>query len=288
MLTDLEGPRDDMRIVVCVKEVLDPDAVGAYAVAGRLEIGADGRTLVQTTIPHLMNAYDEQALEAALRLRDAGMDCDIRVVTVALDTTAILRHAAALGADEVVSIEPPVAGVDCYVIAALLAGYVRTCGGADLVLCGRQASDDDQGVVPALLAEMLGAPVVTIARAIEAAGSPAAPTLRITRVTPDGDEVVEVACPSVVTISSELGTPRYPTMPMKMAARRVQPTAFRADDLGLESDDRVARVVPLRQFVPSVKGECELIEGSSAEAAERLVALLLEEKVLQPRQRQES
>ena len=58
-----------MRIVVCVKEVLDPDAVNNYALAGRLEIGEDGKTLTQTTIPRLMNGFDEQAIEAALRLR---------------------------------------------------------------------------------------------------------------------------------------------------------------------------------------------------------------------------
>ena len=280
-----------MRIVVCVKEVLDPDAVGAYAVAGRLVIGEDGRTLVQTTIPRLINGYDEQALEAALRLRDAGTDCVICVVTVASvasDATAVLRHASSLGADEVVAIEAPSEGADCHVIAALLAGYVRTHGGADLVLCGRQASDDDQGVVPALLGEMLGTPVVTIARSIESAGSPDAPAVRVTRVTPDGDEVVEAACPSVVTISSELGTPRYPTMPMKMAARRVTPTVVRADDLGVSSEELVARVVPVRQFVPAVKGECEFITGSAAEVADRLVGLLVEERVLQPLQRQET
>ena len=277
-----------MRIVVCVKEVLDPDAVGAYAVAGRLVIGADDKTLVQTTIPRLINGYDEQALEAALRLRDAGMDCEICVVSVALDATAVLRHAASLGADEVVAIEPPAAGVDCRVIAALLAGYLRTCGGADLVLCGRQASDDDQGVVPVLLGEMLGMPVVTIARGIESAGSPDVPAVRVTRVTPDGDEVLETACPSVVTISSEFGTPRYPTMPMKLAARRVKPTVVRADDLGLGSEDLVARVVPVRQFVPAVKGECEFITGSASEVADGLVGLLVAERVLQPRQRQET
>ena len=53
-----------MRIVICAKEVLDPDAVNNYALAGRLVIGEDGVTLTQTTIPQLMNAYDEQALEA--------------------------------------------------------------------------------------------------------------------------------------------------------------------------------------------------------------------------------
>ena len=277
-----------MRIVVCVKEVLDPDAVGAYAVAGRLEIGDDGKTLVQTTIPRLINGYDEQALEAALRMRDAGTDCRIRVVTVGSDATAVLRHTKSLGADEVVAVEPPDAGADGYVIAALLAGYVRSSGGADLVLCGRQASDDDQGVVPALIGEMLGMPVVTIARGIEPAGAADAPVVRVTRATPDGDEIVEVTCPAVVTVSSELGTPRYPTMPMKMAARKVQPAVVRADELGVGGDGLTARVRPVRQFVPAVKGECEIIDGSASEAADRLVALLLAERVLQPRQRQET
>lgn len=267
-----------MRIVVCVKEVLDPDAVGAYAVAGRLEIGDDG-SLLQSTIPRLLNGYDEQALEAALRLRDAGVECEIRVVSVAADATAILRHAKALGADEVVTVEPPAGGADCQVIAALLAAYVRSSGGADLVLCGRQASDDDQGVVPVLLGEMLAMPVVTIARDVEAVGD----AVRVTRVTPDGDEVVEATCPAVVTISSELGTPRYPTMPMKMAARKVQPEAVATDSLGLGGDDLTARAVPVRQFVPAVKGECEMIEGTPAEAAERLVELLVAERVLQAR-----
>ncbi len=270
-----------MRIVVCVKEVLDPDAVGAYAVAGRLVIGDDGRTLAQTTIPRLINAYDEQALEAALRLRDAGTSCVISVVTVGLDATAVLRHASSLGADEVVAIEPPSTGVDGQVVAALLAGYLRSSGGADVVLCGRQASDDDQAVVPALLGEMLGMPVVTIARAVEPTG-PDSGVLRVTRVTPDGDEVVEAARPCVVTVSSELGAPRYPTMPMKMAARKVTPTIMRAEDLGVGGDDLVARVVPVRQFVPTVKGDCEFVTGSPAEAADRLVGILVAERILQP------
>jgi electron transfer flavoprotein beta subunit len=77
-------------------------------------------------------------------------------------------------------------------------------------------------------------------------------------------------------------------MPMKLAARRVTPTVVRADDLGLRSEDLVARVVPVRQFVPAVKGECEFITGSASEVADGLVGLLVAERVLQPRQRQET
>jgi hypothetical protein len=61
-----------MKLVVCAKEVLDPDAVNSYALAGRLVIGDDGKTLTQSAIPRLINGFDEQAIEAALRIRDAG------------------------------------------------------------------------------------------------------------------------------------------------------------------------------------------------------------------------
>ena len=127
-----------MRIVVCVKQVLDPDAVNNYALAGKLEIGADGKSLTQAAIPRLMNAYDEQAIEAALRLRDGGASCSIAVVSVGRDVTDILKHAAALGADEVACIAVDASALDAHGTARLLAAYIRQSGGADIVLCGRQ------------------------------------------------------------------------------------------------------------------------------------------------------
>lgn len=267
-----------MRVVVCAKEVLDPDAVNNYALAGHLEIGADGKSITQSAIPQLMNAYDEQAIEAALRLRDAGANLTLCVVSVGKDPTAILKHAAALGADEIVAIDVDASELDAHAIAAILSAYVRTSGGADLVLCGRQASDDDQGVVPALVAESLGAPAVTIVRAVELAG---ASTLRVTRVTPDGDELVEVACPAVVTISNELGDPRYPTTAKKIAARKMKPTVVSLAELGLAADAVAPRARLVRQFVPKVQGSCEMIAGASAsEIANRLLQRLREESLL--------
>ena len=166
-------------------------------------------------------------------------------------------------------------------MAGLLAAYIRSSGGADLVLCGRQASDDDQGVVPALIGEALGMPVVTVARSVEAVGSSGARGVRVTRVTPDGDEVVEAACPAVVTISNELGDPRYPTAAKKLAARRMKPTVLSTDELSLEPGDLQPRVQLTRQFVPTVQGNCDFITGDSpAELADRLVGRLREDRVL--------
>ena len=266
-----------MRIVVCAKEVLDPDAVNNYALAGRLTIGDDGRTITQAAIPRLINAYDEQAIEAALRIRDSGTECTIAVVSVGEDPSAILKHAAALGADEIVHIKLADGETDGTGIATLLAAQITGSGGADLVLCGRQASDDDQGIVPAILGERLGAPVVTIARDVAADDS----TVRVTRVTPDGDEVVEADLPAVVTISNELGAPRYPTAARSMQARRMAPTVVTPEELGLSADDLAPKVMLEKLFVPSVQGNCEFINGASlADSAKTLVAKLREEKLL--------
>lgn len=270
-----------MRIVVCAKEVLDPDAVNNYALAGKLTVGEDGRTITQAAIPALLNAYDEQAIEAALRLRDAGADCTITTVSAGANPAAILKHAAALGADEIVSIPLDTAELDCAAVAAVLAAYIRTSGGADLVLCGRQASDDDQGVVPALIGEALGMPVITIARDVALTGSGDSTAVRVIRVTPDGDEVVEAALPAVVTVSSELGQPRYPTAAHSMAARRMQPTVVSPAELSLTPADLKPRTVLTRVFVPAVQGSCELIAGDSpAEAAGRLIDRLRAERVI--------
>lgn len=274
-----------MRIVVCVKEVLDPDAVDAYALSGGLVIGDDGRSITQSTIPRLMNAYDEQAIEAALRIRDAGVECTVSVVSIGADPTAVLRHALALGADDVTAIEPPSGGLDDYhVVAALLAGFIGSTGGADLVLCGRQASDDDQGVVPALIAVALGTAVVAVAQAIEVTDDGGQVAVKVVRVTPDGPETVQARCPVVVTVSSELGEPRYPTMPQKMAARKVAPTVVTPDSLATDGGGSAGRARLTRQYVPAVKGDCEMIEGDDAAAlADALIGRLIDEKVLRGR-----
>jgi electron transfer flavoprotein beta subunit len=266
-----------MRIVICVKEVMDPDAVNNYAIAGRLEIGDDGKTLTQTAIPRLINAYDEQALEVALRIRDAGVECTIAVVSLGEDVDKILKHCAALGANELASIKANAADYDCHSVAAILTAQIEKSGGADLILCGRQASDDDQGVVPGLIAEQLGMPLVTFASAVESSGD----GVKVTRVTSDGDEVVEVACPAVVTVSNEVGDPRYPAASAKIKARRIKPEQVDVGDLGIDAGDLAPKAKLIQQFVPEIQGNCEFIAGGSAsELADNLIKRLREESLL--------
>lgn len=256
-----------MRIVVCVKEVLDPAAVNNYALAGGLKMGADGRTPEVAAIPRLINGYDEQAVEAALRLRDDGLDCRITALTIGTDAQAMLKHCAALGVDEIVAIDPGGRELDSGGVARVLHAWIARSGGADLVLCGRQASDDDQGVVPLLLAEQLGCAVTTLARELRCEGA----SLSVTRATPDGDEVVRGALPALVTVSNELGAPRFPTAKAKMAARKMSPEVVAIDALGLAADALEPAVVLTRQFVPQVQGNCEFLTGTPAQIAQALM-----------------
>ncbi len=265
-----------MRIVICAKEVLDPDAVNNYALAGKLQIAADGKTPRVAAIPRLINAYDEQALEAALRLRDAGIACTISAVSIGEDPAALLKHCAALGADELVGITADPSQLDGQIIATMLAACINKSGGADLVLCGRQASDDDQGVVGALLAEKLGIAVVALARAVEMNGD----VLRVTRATAEGDEIVEGLLPVLVTVSNELGEPRFPSAKAKMAARKKKPSLISPDELGLGAEQLQPQAILVRQFVPELQGNCEFLEGSPAEVAQQLFARLRADRTL--------
>ncbi len=100
-------------------------------------------------------------------------------------------------------------------------------------------------------------------------------------MTPDGDEIVECALPAVVTISNELGEPRYPTVARTMAARRMQPTVISAEELSLGAEQLQPKAALTRMFVPTVQGDCELITGDTpAEIAGRLVQRLREERLL--------
>ena len=265
-----------MRIVVCVKEVLDPDAVNNYVLVGNLKMGADGKTPEVSAIPRVINGFDEQAMEAALRIRDAGVDCTIVAVSIGSDQKSLLKYCAALGADELAAIDPGSNELDAHGVASILAAYIEKNGGADLVLCGRQASDDDQGVVPVLIGEKLGMATVPLAREVAVDSQ----LLKLTRVTSDGDELVEGSLPAVVTISNELGDPRFPSAKAKMAARKKKPVVLTAADLGVSPDDLNPKVKLVKQFVPDVQGNCEFLEGSPAEIAQQLIDKLKADQLI--------
>lgn len=262
-----------LNILVCVKQVLDPETPPSA-----LRLNREKKRMESPpNIPPVVNGFDENAVEAALRLKDA-QGGKVTVISAGKDFVLdVVKKPLSMGADELVLIkDDALEGADPYTTAQVLAAAVRRIGDYDLILCGRQASDFDQAQVPLALAELLGLPAITVARGVEVKDG----RVVVERVIPDGVEVAEAPLPAVVTVSNELGQPRYPNLRMIMMAARKQPTYWSLADLGLDpsSLQPVVQVVDL--FVPTSEKQCEFIEGETEEEKGRNLARKLREAKL--------
>jgi electron transfer flavoprotein beta subunit len=260
--------------VVLVKQVTDSEApASAYGV------DATGtRVVLQHGVPFIVNGFDENAVEAALRIKDAAPGTQITIVSAGADFALdVVKKPIAMGADALVLLQDAYFenSIDSTFTVQALAAAVRKLGQVDLVLAGRQASDWDNAQVPLGVAEALDWPVIHVTQRVEVHGK----VVRAWRVLPDGYEVVEADLPAVVTVSNELGTPRYPNMRGIMASKRVQPAIWSAADLGLQKRALVLELT--RVELPQRSRQTEMITGEDdADAGRKLALRLREAKVL--------
>jgi electron transfer flavoprotein beta subunit len=265
-----------MKIIVCVKQILDPEAPPS----GFHVDEAAKKIIPPPGIPPVLSPFDENAVEAALRIKDA-QDGKITVISMGASLAReVVKKPLSMGADELILLEDEAfTGGDSWSAAYALSAAIKKTGTYDLVLCGRQAADWDMGQVGSGIAELLGLPVVTLARKVEAAGG----GVRVERVTEDGYEVIEASLPALVTVSNELGAARYPTIKGIMAAKKIEPVVWKPADIGLEPS-RVGtagrRLQLIRLYQPVSEGRCELIEGDTPEEAGVNLALKLREAKL--------
>jgi electron transfer flavoprotein beta subunit len=261
-----------MNIIVTVKQVLDPNLPPSY-----VSVAEDGRKIVAPPgIAPVMNGYDANALEAALRLREAHGG---RVTAVCLgDETSrgTLKRALAMGADAVVLLgDPQWHDLDSRGVARVLGAAIRKTGPFDLVLCGRQASDTDAGQVLYWLAEALEVPIVSPVSNIETV---AEGHLVVHRLMEDGFQRIRVGLPAVIGVSSELNEPRAPSLKGTMAAARAMIASWSAADLGVE---RPHPKVELRRLELQARtSSARLIDGETAAAAGAALADQLHEEGL--------
>ncbi len=257
-----------LTIVVCVKQVVDPEApLSLFAIA------PDGRNLVPPPgTPPVLSTFDENALEAALCIKDA---VEARVVVLSLGNKLarpVLKKTLAAGADELILLEDEQFGqLGSSGTALALAKAVQKIGGVHLVLCGRQAADTDAGQVGIGIATILDMPAITLAQKVEVAGR----TLRVERLLSDGYEIVETSLPALVTASNEIGEMRFPPVKAVIAAQKMQPIVWSADDLDLDLSDS-ARISLVNYFVPDRHVDCHMIEGATPEEiADGIAAVLV-------------
>ncbi|MFE5620440.1 electron transfer flavoprotein subunit beta/FixA family protein [Streptomyces sp. NPDC056524] len=214
-----------LRIAVCVKYV--PDATGDRGFADDLTVDRD-------EVDGLLSELDEYAVEQALRISEESDDAEVTVVTVGPDDAKdALRKALSMGADKAVHVnDDDIHGTDVIGTSAILAKALEKTG-FDLVICGMASTDGTMGVLPALLAEQLSLPQVTLLSEVSVEGT-------VVKGRRDGDaatEQIEAPLPAVVSVTDQSGEARYPSFKGIMAAKKKPVEELDLDDLGIDADE---------------------------------------------------
>ena len=266
-----------LNIIVCMKLVPDPEGP-----SDSFTVDTAGSRVVVRGLPPVANPYDENALEAAIRIKESQGEGDpARIILLCMGKSlsrAVVLKAIATGADEAVLIEGEqldAQALDSHATATLLSAAIRRLDW-DLVLTGRQASDTNSGQVGAGIAQLLGIPAITVARRVEVVGG----TVQVERVLPDGYEVIQAPLPALVTVSHESGDLRYPALAAIKAAKHLPQKALSLADLGsgLLPSGLVERVA---LAAPSHERRCAMVTAETpAEIGRELAARLRADRVL--------
>lgn len=266
-----------MNIIVCVKQVLDPEAPPT---SFKID-AATNKAMPPPGVPPVISTFDEYAVEAALRLKEAKGG-KITVLSMGVNMQRdVVKKPLSMGADELVLLEDAAfVDGDSWSTAYALSMAIKKIGTYDVILCGRQAADWDSGQVGSGIAQLLGLPSVTLAKKIEAVDG----KVKVERVIADGYEVMEVTLPALITLSNEHDEPRYPNVKGIMAAKKKEPIIWKPADIGVDASRIGAagrRMKLVKLFQPVREGKCEVIGGDSPqEVADKLAARLRQAKVI--------
>ncbi|MFE0577255.1 MULTISPECIES: electron transfer flavoprotein subunit beta/FixA family protein [unclassified Streptomyces] len=215
-----------LRIVVCVKYV--PDATGDRQFTEDLTVNRDD-------VDGLLSELDEYAVEQALQISEnSDDDVEITVLTVGPeDAKDALRKALSMGADKAVHVEDDdLHGTDVMGTSLVLAKAIEKAG-YDLVVTGMASTDGTMGVLPAILAERLGVPQVTLLSEVKVEGG----TVTGRRDGDTASEQLEASLPALVSVTDQSGEARYPSFKGIMAAKKKPVESWDLEDLEIEADE---------------------------------------------------
>jgi electron transfer flavoprotein beta subunit len=258
-----------MKIAVCAKQVPDTET--------KIKISGDAKQIDAAGIKWVMNPYDENAVEEALKVRDANPGSSVFIFTAGPKARAaeVLRTALAMGADEGVLVDCADTA-DNSIVAEALAAALKKEGPFDLVLTGRLAIDDNSSAVPQMVAEHLQSPHATAVSKMTVAGGQAT----IEREVEGGTrEVYELTLPALVGANKGLNTPRYASLPGIMKAKKKVLKEYDLAALGVDAQKIKVRLSGFQ--LPPEKPAVKMLAGDAAAQAKELTKLLRQEaKVL--------
>ena len=222
-----------MKVLVPVKRVID------YNV--KVRVKADGSGVDLANVKMSMNPFDEIAVEEAIRLREAGKADEVIAVSIGVrQAQETLRTALAMGADRailVIATEDVQQDIEPLAVAKILAGIVRD-EAPGLVLCGKQAIDNDMNATGQMLAALLGWSQATFASELAVDGDFAT----VTREVDGGLQSIRVKMPAIVTVDLRLNEPRYASLPNIMKAKKKPMDEKTPADYGVDVTPRLAVV----------------------------------------------
>jgi electron transfer flavoprotein beta subunit len=266
-----------MHTIVCIKQIIDPEIP-----ADQFKLDPATKRQVRGGLALVISAYDQNALEVALQLREKHGGTVTALCLGEPGALAAVKTALGMGVDRGVLVsDPALLDSDPFGVAHILAQAVQKIGSPDLVLTGCVSGDTGDKVVAPLLAEELGVPCVIFVSRVEWKDS----TAVLRRMVEDGYEQVEGPVPLVASIiSDDSNVPRYSKLKDIMAAAKKQVPTWTAKDLSLDSTTvgaAAARLQVREVSVPQRESRCELLEGDTPdERAETLALRLRELKVL--------
>ena len=258
-----------LNIIVCIKVVTDPEAP-----TSAFKIDVEGkRVLPAQGVPPVLNPYDENSLEAALKIKES-QPTKISIISAGKSIPkAVIKKGLAVGADELIVIDDEtLEEADSYTIAFVLAEAVKKADSFDLILTGRMAADTNSGQVGLGMAELLGIPSIMDARRIEVRDR----QVKIERVKADGYDIIEAPLPCLVCVSHELGELRQATVKGLIAAQKQPFTIWKVTDLGINLLAQ-QRSKMQRLFTPERKVNCEFVPGETPEEVGANLAVKLRE-----------
>jgi electron transfer flavoprotein beta subunit len=259
-----------LKIAVCVKEVPDPGP-NRRIDPGTLRMDRSG--------DRSLNAYDLNAIEEGIRLRDASGDGEVVLVSLgaskALDS---IRKGLAMGADRAVLVSDEAAvGSDLVATSYVLAKALEA-ESPDVVLFGQQASDADGAVLWAAVADRLKMPVVSQISELEVSGD----TITAKRQTEFGYDRIRATLPAVLAVADSLNEPRYPSLKGIMGAKKKPQDVKSLADVGVEADragEPGSRTTVISLSPPESRGGAQKIEDDGS-GAQKILDFLIERKLV--------
>ena len=252
-----------MKIVVTVKQVPDPNSATV--------LEADHTVSREKEV--VLDPGDECGIEEGLQLKEAHGGEVILVSMGPERAKDAIRKGLSMGADRGVLItDPQLAGADALLTARALAAAIKR-ESPDIVICATESYDGSTGMVPPMLAELLGLPQLTIAKKVVVDGS----TVKVHRQTADGYEVVEASTPVLITVTAGIAEPRYASLKGIMAARSKEVKQVGLGDLGVEKGEPAEAIEGITEAEARKAGV--IIEGDGA-AVDRILQVLAEAKVV--------